>query len=136
MKYMLIIVGTEGEDQGEMSPEDMQEAMDVWNDYNRRLLDAGAFVAGEGLQPSATATTATASSSRARPAGRWSDGELECWVIGYITPLLQHTRGEGTPSGRVVVQLQHLQGDQDDEPERGDCGEDAEEFSGQRGRPP
>jgi hypothetical protein len=57
MKYMLIIVGTEGEEQGEMSPEDMQAAMDVWNDYNRRLVDAGAFVAGDGLQPSATATT-------------------------------------------------------------------------------
>lgn len=57
MKYMLIIVGTEGEEQGEMSPEEMQAAMDVWNDYNRQLLDANAFVAGEGLQPSATATT-------------------------------------------------------------------------------
>jgi hypothetical protein len=57
MKYMLIIVGTEGEEQGEMSPEDMQAAMDVWNDYNRQLVDAGAFVAGDGLQPSATATT-------------------------------------------------------------------------------
>ena len=57
MKYMLIIVGTEGEEQGEMSPEEMQAAMDVWNDYNRQLLDADAFIAGEGLQPSATATT-------------------------------------------------------------------------------
>ena len=31
--------------------------MEPWNAFNRELLDAGAFVAGEGLQPSVTATT-------------------------------------------------------------------------------
>lgn len=59
MKYMLIIVGTEGDDRGEMTPDDMQAAMGAWNEYNRELLAAGAFVAGDGLQPSATATTVT-----------------------------------------------------------------------------
>ena len=31
--------------------------MKAWDDYTRELTDAGAFLAGEGLQPSATATT-------------------------------------------------------------------------------
>ena len=31
--------------------------MGRWNDYTRRSSDAGAFLAGEGLQESATATT-------------------------------------------------------------------------------
>ncbi len=57
MKYMLIIVGTEGDGQDEMSPEQMREAMSAWSDYGTELVEAGAFLAGEGLQPSATATT-------------------------------------------------------------------------------
>ena len=57
MKYMLILVGEEGEQQGEMSPEDMRAVMGAWNDYGQALADAGAYIAGEGLQPSATATT-------------------------------------------------------------------------------
>ena len=57
MKYMLIIAGQEGDQQDQLSPEEMQESLKHWNEYNRELLDAGAFLAGEGLQPSATATT-------------------------------------------------------------------------------
>jgi hypothetical protein len=57
MKYMLILVGTEGEDQDDMSPEDLREVMGAWNDYGRALTEANAFLAGEALQPSATATT-------------------------------------------------------------------------------
>jgi len=59
MKYMLIIAGEEGEQQDQMSPEEMREVMGAWNDYGRQLTEAGAFIAGEGLQPSATATTVT-----------------------------------------------------------------------------
>ena len=57
MKYMLILVGPEGEEQDQRSPEEMREAMGAWNDYTSALVDAGAFIAGEGLQPGATATT-------------------------------------------------------------------------------
>ena len=54
MKYMLIIAGPEV---GERSPEEASASMSAWNDYTKALVDAGAFQAGEGLQPSETATT-------------------------------------------------------------------------------
>ncbi len=56
MKYMLTIIGEET-DWGEVSPEQAKAAMASWDAYTAELRDAGAFVAGEGLQPSATATT-------------------------------------------------------------------------------
>ena len=59
MKYMLIFAGPEGDEQDQRSPEEMQAAMDAWGEFSQQLADAGAFVAGEGLQPSATATTVT-----------------------------------------------------------------------------
>jgi hypothetical protein len=59
MKYMLIIAGTEGDQQDQMTPEQQQEVMGAWNDYNKELTAANAFIAGEGLQPSPTATTVT-----------------------------------------------------------------------------
>jgi hypothetical protein len=56
MRYMLTIIGEEGgwED---ATPEDMRAVMAAWDGYSESLKGAGAFVAGEGLQPSATATT-------------------------------------------------------------------------------
>jgi hypothetical protein len=56
MKYMLILIGEEGgwEDQ---SPDDMKAEMERWSKYGRELDEAGANVAGEGLQESTTATT-------------------------------------------------------------------------------
>ncbi len=57
MKYMLILIGEEGDQQDQMTPEQMQEVMEVWSKYGQDLSEAGAYVAGEGLQPSPTATT-------------------------------------------------------------------------------
>jgi hypothetical protein len=56
MKYMLTLIGPEGgwED---ATPEDMKAELGRWQAYGQELVDAGAFVAGEGLQESATATT-------------------------------------------------------------------------------
>jgi hypothetical protein len=56
MKYMLTLFGPEGgwED---ATPEQMKAEMDRWAAYGSGLVEAGAFVAGEGLQESATATT-------------------------------------------------------------------------------
>jgi hypothetical protein len=56
MKYMLTLIGEEGgwED---VTPEQMKAEMGRWDAYTQELKDAGAFVAGEGLQESATATT-------------------------------------------------------------------------------
>jgi hypothetical protein len=57
MRYMFILIGEEGDQQDQMSPEQMQEVMDMWSKYSQDLSEAGAYVAGEGLQPSPTATT-------------------------------------------------------------------------------
>ena len=56
MKYMLTLIGEEGgwED---ATPEQMRAQMGRWDSYTESLRDAGAFVAGEGLQDSPTATT-------------------------------------------------------------------------------
>jgi hypothetical protein len=56
MRYMLTLIGEEGglED---ATPEDMRAVLAGWNDYTESLKAAGAFIAGEGLQESATATT-------------------------------------------------------------------------------
>ena len=56
MRYMLAIIGEEGgwED---VTPEQMKEAMERWAAFDDKLLADGVWVAGDGLQPSATATT-------------------------------------------------------------------------------
>jgi len=56
MKYMLILASEEG-GMEDTSPEEMKAVMDRWSAYGQELVDAGAFIAGEGLQESATATT-------------------------------------------------------------------------------
>jgi hypothetical protein len=53
---MLTIIREEGGFQ-DASPEEMRAAMAAWDGYTQSLKDTGAFVAGEGLQPSTTATT-------------------------------------------------------------------------------
>ena len=52
MKYMLTLIGEEGgwED---ATPEQMKAQMGRWEAYTQELVDAGAFLAGEGLQESA-----------------------------------------------------------------------------------
>ena len=56
MQYMLILISEEG-NQDDATPEQMREVLGAWNDYTESLEGAGAFVSGDGLQPSATATT-------------------------------------------------------------------------------
>jgi hypothetical protein len=56
VRYMLILIGEEG-DWGDPTPEETKAMMDRWSQYGQDLVDAGAFVAGEGLQESATAKT-------------------------------------------------------------------------------
>ena len=57
MKYLLILQGTEGEEQGTPTPEQLAARMEPWNQYTQALIEAGVFVAGEGLTPSSSATT-------------------------------------------------------------------------------
>jgi hypothetical protein len=56
MKYLLALFGDESgwED---VSPEEMKAGMEPWNRFEQEIFGAGVKVAGEGLQPSATATT-------------------------------------------------------------------------------
>ena len=56
MKYLLTLYGDESR-MTDRSPEEMQEGMKQWDAYTSETKDAGAFLGGEGLQPSATATT-------------------------------------------------------------------------------
>jgi hypothetical protein len=56
MKYLLTLYGDEAR-WAERSPEDMRENMARWDAYTKAVGDAGVLLGGEGLQPSATATT-------------------------------------------------------------------------------
>jgi hypothetical protein len=56
MRYMLLIVGDESRF-ADFSEEDMAAQMKLWDDYTKALEQAGAFVSGEGLQTSTSATT-------------------------------------------------------------------------------
>ena len=56
MRYMLIILGDESK-YANRSDEERAEAGARWADYTQALVDAGAFVSGEGLQSVTTATT-------------------------------------------------------------------------------
>ncbi len=56
MKYMLTLFGEESR-WDDVTPEQMREGMKLWEAFQRDAVDSGAYIAGEGLQPSATATT-------------------------------------------------------------------------------
>jgi hypothetical protein len=56
MKYLLALFGDEsGWD--DVTPEEMTARMEPWNRFEQELSGAGSNLAGEGLQPSNTATT-------------------------------------------------------------------------------
>jgi hypothetical protein len=56
MQYLLALFGDESgwED---VTPDEMRAQMEPWNRFEQELVGAGAKLAGEGLQPSNTATT-------------------------------------------------------------------------------
>jgi hypothetical protein len=56
VKYLLTLWGDEAR-YAEQTPEQLQESMKHWDAYTTEVKDAGAFLGGEGLQPTATATT-------------------------------------------------------------------------------
>jgi hypothetical protein len=58
MKYVLARISEEGgTSMADASPEEAKTVMDRWDAYTREAVDNGAFIAGEALQPSPTATT-------------------------------------------------------------------------------
>jgi hypothetical protein len=56
MKYLLTLWGDESRF-AELTPEQMRENMKHWDAYTTAVKEAGAFLGGEGLEPTATATT-------------------------------------------------------------------------------
>ena len=56
MKYMLALFGDESR-WAERTPEEIAGAMKQWDAFTQEAIEAGVHVGGEGLQPSATATT-------------------------------------------------------------------------------
>jgi hypothetical protein len=56
VKYLLTLWGDEAR-YAEQTPEQLHENMKHWDAYTTEVKDAGAFLGGEGLQPTATATT-------------------------------------------------------------------------------
>ena len=56
MKYLLALFGDESR-WAERTPEQIGAAMKQWDAFTQGAIDAGVHVGGEGLQPSATATT-------------------------------------------------------------------------------
>lgn len=57
MQYMLLLYGKESNDYADMTPEAEKEMMSAWWAYDDALKTAGLFIAGEALQPTATATS-------------------------------------------------------------------------------
>ena len=56
MRYMLTLMGPEGGFE-DATPEQMSEEMSHWAQFGSDAMEKGAFVAGEALQESSTATT-------------------------------------------------------------------------------
>ena len=56
MKYLLTLYGDESR-RAETTPEQRREIMAHWDAYTTETIEAGVHLGGEGLQPSATATT-------------------------------------------------------------------------------
>jgi hypothetical protein len=56
MKYLLALIADESRS-ADRTPAEGAEVMKAWDAFTNETKDAGAFVAGEGLQPSDTTTT-------------------------------------------------------------------------------
>jgi hypothetical protein len=56
MKYLLSFIVEEG-GMEDVSPEEMREAMERWNAFDREAIERGALIACEPLEPGSAATT-------------------------------------------------------------------------------
>ncbi len=57
MKYMLLIVPESEGGMEDVSPEEIKAGIENWAALDRELIEAGVFIAGDGLLPSSTAST-------------------------------------------------------------------------------
>jgi hypothetical protein len=56
MRFMLTLIGPEGGWE-EITPEQMREEMKKWERFGQEAVEAGAFIAGDGLQPASEGKT-------------------------------------------------------------------------------
>ena len=56
MKYVLALITEEG-GMEDASPEEQKAVIDRWDEYTKRAVEAGAFIAGEALEPSTASST-------------------------------------------------------------------------------
>ena len=56
MRYVFALIMEEG-GMDDASPEELKAGLERWSAYGQELTEAGAFISGEGLTPSAAATT-------------------------------------------------------------------------------
>jgi len=56
MRFLLLLYGDESQ-WADATPEDLQRSMDAYEALGKELVETGAWVSGEGLQPSNAATT-------------------------------------------------------------------------------
>ena len=56
MMYVLALISEEG-GMEDASPEEMKAVMDQWDSFTKKSVDDGAFIAGEALQPTESAST-------------------------------------------------------------------------------
>jgi hypothetical protein len=110
MKYLLSLYGDESSDV-DRTPEEMQEAMKAWDAFTQETRGAGAFLGGEGLQPTSTATTVAISEEGGEPIV--TDGpfaETKEQLGGFylldckdLDEALEWARKIPMPSGKVEV---------------------------------
>ncbi len=63
MKYLMTLIVEEG-GMEDRSPEEMKESLARWGAFNDEAIAGGVLIAGEGLQPSSTATTIKVAAGR------------------------------------------------------------------------
>ena len=80
MKFTLLLYGDENR-WAEMSPEETAEDMQRWGAFYEELAAAGAFIAGEGLDATASATTVRVKAGEAYGRIEHSKGELGYYVV-------------------------------------------------------
>ena len=54
MRFMLTLIGPEGGYE-DITPEQIKDEMKNWEAFGKESMEAGAFIAGDGLQPTNTA---------------------------------------------------------------------------------
>jgi hypothetical protein len=82
MKYLFALFGDESR-YAEATPEQMKDSMAAWDGFTKAAIDAGVHLGGEGLQPSASATTVQISESGAPVVSDGPFAETKEQLAGY-----------------------------------------------------